>query len=133
MSASLSGDESLHLPEFDAPPASPIDLARKWLDDAASREVSEPMSMTLATAGADGRVSEFKSILPGDENLFVFVRRCERPSAILRGTELVYGHRPEWIVLEFFDAGKRVNISSISALLSHCGAPSSEARVTQAV
>ncbi|MDP9737607.1 pyridoxal 5'-phosphate synthase [Curtobacterium sp. 260] len=57
MSSSLSGDDSLHLPEFDAPPASPFDVARAWLDGAAEREVSEPMSMTLATAGADGRVS----------------------------------------------------------------------------
>jgi pyridoxamine 5'-phosphate oxidase len=57
MSASLSGDDSLHLPEFDAPPASPIDLAWKWVDDADARAVSEPMSMTLATAGTDGRVS----------------------------------------------------------------------------
>ena len=57
MSSSLSGDDSLHLPEFDAPPASPFDVARAWLDGAADREVSEPKSMTLATAGADGRVS----------------------------------------------------------------------------
>ncbi len=57
MSASLSGDDSLHLPEFETPPASPFDVARAWLDGAADREVSEPMSMTLATAGTDGRVS----------------------------------------------------------------------------
>ncbi|MBF4584610.1 pyridoxal 5'-phosphate synthase [Curtobacterium sp. VKM Ac-2887] len=57
MSSSLSGDASLHLPEFDAPPASPLDLAQRWLDAADERDVSEPKSMTLATAGADGRVS----------------------------------------------------------------------------
>ncbi|RPE84342.1 pyridoxamine 5'-phosphate oxidase [Curtobacterium sp. PhB137] len=57
MSSSLSGDDSLHLPEFDAPPASPLDLAQRWLDAADERDVSEPKSMTLATAGADGRVS----------------------------------------------------------------------------
>ncbi|KQR27479.1 MULTISPECIES: pyridoxal 5'-phosphate synthase [Curtobacterium] len=57
MSSSLSGDDSLQLPEFDAPPASPLDLARQWLDAADERDVSEPRSMTLATAGADGRVS----------------------------------------------------------------------------
>ena len=57
MSSSLSGDDSLHLPEFDAPPASPFTVARTWLDGAADRDVSEPMSMTLATAGTDGRVS----------------------------------------------------------------------------
>lgn len=57
MSSSLSGDDSLHLPEFDAPPASPLDLARQWFDAADERDVSEPKSMTLATAGSDGRVS----------------------------------------------------------------------------
>ncbi|MFJ4219772.1 pyridoxal 5'-phosphate synthase [Curtobacterium luteum] len=57
MSASLSGDDSLELPEFDTPPASPLDLARAWLADAEDREVSEPLSMTLATADAEGRVS----------------------------------------------------------------------------
>ncbi|QSB23462.1 pyridoxal 5'-phosphate synthase [Curtobacterium sp. 24E2] len=57
MSSSLSGDDSLHLPEFDAPPASPLDLAQQWLDAADERDVSEPKSMTLATAGADGRVA----------------------------------------------------------------------------
>ncbi|ROP72312.1 pyridoxal 5'-phosphate synthase [Curtobacterium sp. PhB115] len=57
MSSSLSGDDSLHLPEFDAPPESPLDLAQQWLDAADEREVSEPRSMTLATAGSDGRVS----------------------------------------------------------------------------
>ncbi|MBT2501887.1 pyridoxal 5'-phosphate synthase [Curtobacterium sp. ISL-83] len=57
MSSSLSGDDSLRLPEFEAPPASPLDLARQWLDDAGERDISEPLSMTLATAGADGRVS----------------------------------------------------------------------------
>lgn len=57
MSSSLSGDDSLHLPEFDAPPASPLDLAQQWLDAADERDVSEPKSMTLATAGSDGRVS----------------------------------------------------------------------------
>jgi pyridoxamine 5'-phosphate oxidase len=56
-SAPLSGDDSLHLPEFDSPPASPLDLARDWLSAAHDRQVSEPLSMTLATAGADGRVS----------------------------------------------------------------------------
>ena len=57
MSSSLSGDDSLQLPEFDAPPASPLDLAQRWLEAADERDVSEPKSMTLATAGADGRVS----------------------------------------------------------------------------
>jgi dihydrophenazinedicarboxylate synthase len=54
MAETLSGDDSLALPEFDAPPASPLDLARSWLDEARERDVSEPLTMTLATVGSDG-------------------------------------------------------------------------------
>jgi pyridoxamine 5'-phosphate oxidase len=53
----LSGDDSLVLPEFDSPPARPLELAREWLRAADARAVSEPLSMTLATASRDGRVS----------------------------------------------------------------------------
>lgn len=55
--ASLSGDETLEMPEFDAPPAAPLPLAQRWLADARERGVREPLSMTLATASADGVVS----------------------------------------------------------------------------
>lgn len=56
-SPALSADDSLHLPEFDAPPSEPMPLARQWLDGATEREVSEPLSMTLATATSAGVVS----------------------------------------------------------------------------
>ncbi|GAA2073218.1 pyridoxal 5'-phosphate synthase [Microbacterium hatanonis] len=55
--ASLSGDETLDLPEFDAPPSAPLPLAQRWLAEARERGVREPLSMTLATASADGVVS----------------------------------------------------------------------------
>jgi len=56
-SAPLSGDSSFAFPEFTDPPASPLTVARAWIDAAQDGDVSEPLSMTLATAGADGRVS----------------------------------------------------------------------------
>lgn len=56
-SAPLSGDTSFAFPEYTDPPASPFDVARTWIDEARDGDVSEPMSMTLATAGSDGRVS----------------------------------------------------------------------------
>jgi pyridoxamine 5'-phosphate oxidase len=56
-SAPLSGDETLELPEFDAPPPTPLPLAQQWLESARKLGVSEPLSMTLATASADGSVS----------------------------------------------------------------------------
>ena len=53
----LSGDATLVLPEFDRPPADPLALAGEWLRAADERQVSEPLSMTLATASLDGRVT----------------------------------------------------------------------------
>ncbi|HEX8870625.1 MAG TPA: pyridoxamine 5'-phosphate oxidase [Lentzea sp.] len=52
----LSGDATLVLPEFDAPPADPIELLSSWFDSAVRREVREPFAMVLSTA-ADGRPS----------------------------------------------------------------------------
>lgn len=62
----------------------------------------------------DGRFSEFKNLMPEGNNHFVFIRRCEKPSLILQGQQIVHGHRPEWIVLVFSDAAKRVSIASLS-------------------
>jgi pyridoxamine-phosphate oxidase len=56
----ISRDDSVAFPEFDddgATPPHPMTLARRWLDAATSREVREPLSMTLATASTDGVVS----------------------------------------------------------------------------
>ncbi|KQO63556.1 pyridoxal 5'-phosphate synthase [Curtobacterium sp. Leaf261] len=73
MSTSLSGDDGLHRPEFDSPPTDPMPLAREWLDAAEQQEVSEPLSMTLATASPDGiphaRTVDVKSI---DDDGLVF-------------------------------------------------------------
>ncbi|MDI5965391.1 phenazine biosynthesis FMN-dependent oxidase PhzG [Streptomyces sp. SL13] len=53
----LTGDSSLLLPEFDAPPAEPLGLLDRWLDEAGRRGVSEPLAVTLATADSTGRPS----------------------------------------------------------------------------
>jgi pyridoxamine 5'-phosphate oxidase len=67
-STSLSADDGLHRPEFQSPPTEPMLLARSWLDAAEDHDVSEPLSMTLATASADGiphaRTVDVKSIDP---------------------------------------------------------------------
>ena len=41
----------------DAPPADPLALLASWLDEAAQQQVSEPMSLALATVDAQARVS----------------------------------------------------------------------------
>jgi hypothetical protein len=63
---------------------------------------------------SDGRTSEFKSVMVDEDNVLVFIRRCERPSLIMQGHDILHGYRPEWIVLVFFAGAKRVNISSLS-------------------
>jgi len=65
-------------------------------------------------AGADGRQSELKDIVAHDGRRLVFIRRSERPDLILQSTHVVHGYRPEWIILDFEDGAKRVNISSVS-------------------
>lgn len=52
---SLTGDPSLALPEFDAPPADPIELVHEWIAGAFDRGVREPLAAALATVSADGR------------------------------------------------------------------------------
>ncbi len=53
----LTGDTTLRLPEFDAPPGEPFALLAAWLDGALERGVSEPLAGTLATCDAAGRPS----------------------------------------------------------------------------
>lgn len=54
---SLAGVIDLDFPEYDRPPAQPLDLVRSWLDDAVERGVREPKALALATADARGFAS----------------------------------------------------------------------------
>ncbi|GAA2777100.1 phenazine biosynthesis FMN-dependent oxidase PhzG [Saccharopolyspora taberi] len=54
---SLTGTVEAGFPEYDSPPADPLDLARRWLESAADHGVREPRSIALATADGRGRVS----------------------------------------------------------------------------
>jgi dihydrophenazinedicarboxylate synthase len=53
----LSGDPTLVLPEFEAPPEDPLPLLERWLEIADERGVREPRALALATADAAGRPS----------------------------------------------------------------------------
>jgi pyridoxamine-phosphate oxidase len=64
----LSGDESLVLPEFDAPPPDPLALFREWITGAYERGVREPLAGTLATADLDGRVTSRTVLVKEIEN-----------------------------------------------------------------
>lgn len=53
----LGGDATLVLPELERPPADPIALLEAWIAGAVDRGVREPLALTLATVGEDGRPS----------------------------------------------------------------------------
>lgn len=54
---SLTGKIDLNFPEYDDPPAEPLGLVRRWLDEAVARGVREPRALALATADKLGRPS----------------------------------------------------------------------------
>jgi hypothetical protein len=87
---------------------------KKKLADFLRANVVADILVRFDKAKADGRTSEFKNVMVDGDNHLVFIRRCERPSLIMQGHEILHGYRPEWIVLVFFAGAKRVNISSLS-------------------
>lgn len=62
----------------------------------------------------DRRESQFKNIVRHHHHHLVFIRRPEREQYILREGRIHHGHRVEWIILDFAENAKRVNISSNS-------------------
>jgi dihydrophenazinedicarboxylate synthase len=89
----LSGDTTLVLPEFDAPPADPLGLLRSWIESAKERGVREPLAASLATADAAGRPSSRVLLIKElDERGLVFtsftgsrkgLELAERPFAVI--------------------------------------------------
>jgi pyridoxamine-phosphate oxidase len=71
--ASLGGDSSLYLPEFDDPPIDPVPLLSVWLELADGRAVSEPRAAVLSTVSSEGQPSSRVVLLKGlFENLLIF-------------------------------------------------------------
>jgi pyridoxamine 5'-phosphate oxidase len=54
---SLTGTVDGAFPEYDSPPAEPMELVRGWVAAATDAGVREPLALALATAGRDGRIS----------------------------------------------------------------------------
>ncbi|MFJ7206209.1 phenazine biosynthesis FMN-dependent oxidase PhzG [Streptomyces sp. NPDC098789] len=70
---SLTGATDLPFPEYDAPPAEPLALARQWIAEAVRRGVREPRSLALATATRMGHASNrIVTIARETERGFVF-------------------------------------------------------------
>lgn len=62
----------------------------------------------------DQRQSQLKNVIRHHHHHLVFIRRPERQQYILRDGRIQHGHRVEWIILDFADNARRVNISSDS-------------------
>lgn len=54
---SLTGTVDGLFPEYDQPPAEPMELLQRWVAAATAAGVREPLALALATAGGDGRIS----------------------------------------------------------------------------
>jgi len=70
----LSGDESLELPEFDNPPEDPAVVLHRWLAIAAERNVREALVVSLATVNRHGRPASRMVLLKeiADDGSLVF-------------------------------------------------------------
>lgn len=64
------------------------------------------------TDHSDGRTSEFKNIVDHAGHHLVFIRREEKRSMLLRAGRTIHAFKPEWIVLDFRNNGKGVDIAS---------------------
>ncbi len=57
ISESLTGTIEAPFPEFEAPPANPMEVLRNWLERARRYGVREPRALALATVDGQGRAS----------------------------------------------------------------------------
>ncbi len=60
----------------------------------------------------DGRRCLVRGVLERQGGLLVYIRRPHRENQLLVGGRLVHGHDPDWIVLEFRDEGRLLNVAS---------------------
>lgn len=72
MTPSLTGNPNLVDPGFDCPPANPLLLFQKWLEEAEKLGVKEPRALILSTATKLGRPS----------SRVVFLRTCNETGVI---------------------------------------------------
>ncbi|HFE3727307.1 TPA: phenazine biosynthesis FMN-dependent oxidase PhzG, partial [Pseudomonas aeruginosa] len=57
ISESLTGTIEAPFPEFEVPPANPMEVLRNWLERARRYGVREPRALALATVDGQGRPS----------------------------------------------------------------------------
>lgn len=79
-----------------------------------TRKQAEQVLKDFDRQKRDQRESQFKNIIRHHHHHLVFIRRPEREQYIMRDGRIHHGHRVEWIILDFADNARRVNISSDS-------------------
>jgi pyridoxine/pyridoxamine 5'-phosphate oxidase len=60
---SLTGNPNLIEPGFQAPPASPLILFQKWLEEAERLKIKEPKALILSTPNKLGRPSILTAVI----------------------------------------------------------------------
>jgi len=65
----------------------------------------------------DGRTSEFKDIVRHAQHHLLFIRREEQRSMLIKARHAIHAFKPDWIVLDFRENGKGVDIASRSTTL----------------
>ncbi|MFQ5479354.1 MAG: hypothetical protein ACE5FN_12185 [Leptospirillia bacterium] len=89
-------------------------LPSKALGDYLKPEVLQGVLKAFDHDQGPGRRSELRDIIVRDDRHIVFVRRGERPGLIMQDRDVVHGFSMEWVVLDFDDDARHVNISSHS-------------------
>jgi len=79
-----------------------------------TRKQAEQVLKDFDRQKRDQRESQLKNIIRHHHHHLVFIRRPEREQYIMREGRIHHGHRVEWIILDFADNARRVNISSDS-------------------
>jgi len=91
---SMTGKADVDFPEYEASPAEPIALAKKWFQEAIREQVREPRSMVLTTANRAGlmssRVMAILAVL--DHGVCFATHNCSRKIADARATGFACGH-----------------------------------------
>lgn len=73
----------------------------------------KPILSAADTAAKDRRSTVLRGVLERNGRVLLFLRRAERPEQLVRHTGgVIHGYKPEWIILDFADDGKRVRIAS---------------------
>lgn len=77
-------------------------------------KMAQTVLATFDKQKRDQRSSQMKNVLRHNHHHLIFIRRPEREQHIIREGRIQHGHRVEWIILDFADNARRVNISSDS-------------------